>query len=258
MELDVEAEDRAAEQAVEDLLAPRADAEYLGVWPRYVPEGDDDRLGQLLADQPRQQREMIVLDEDDRALGLGLLKNDLGELAVDGLVAFPVGGPEDGPCEGDVAERPEAFVGEAGIIALVFLLGEPDAPKRIGGAGGRYGYAVIRIDHVHIGRAAAMRDPGSSTSARDGLERRNQPARRHLQLDAAAHALMHIRLAVGYDDEVCRRAVPSRGCGAASRATIAQARPPPPSDARVSRKGAGAALTVSRCLAPRIDFRRSE
>ena len=198
----MEAEDRAAEQAVEDLLAPRTDAEYLGVWPRYVPEGDDDRLGQLLADQPWQQREMIVLDEDDRALGLGLLKNDLGELAVDGLVAFPVGGPEDGPCEGDVAERPEAFVGEARIITLVFLLGEPYAPKRIGGAGGRYGYAVIRIDHVHIGRAAAMRDPGSSTSARDGLERRNQPARRHLQLDAAAHALMHIRLAVGYDDEV--------------------------------------------------------
>src|SRR5437879_9079867 len=63
MEARMEAEDRAAEQAVEQLLAPGADAERLGVRPRNVPEGDDRGLGQPLVNQPRQQRNMIILHE---------------------------------------------------------------------------------------------------------------------------------------------------------------------------------------------------
>src|SRR5712672_1414428 len=50
MKLGVKAEDRGAEQSVEDLLAPRADAECFRIWPRDVPEGDDRRARQPLAD----------------------------------------------------------------------------------------------------------------------------------------------------------------------------------------------------------------
>ena len=46
VELDMEADDRAAEQALEDLLAPRADAEDFRIRPRDMPEGDDRRLRQ--------------------------------------------------------------------------------------------------------------------------------------------------------------------------------------------------------------------
>ena len=66
VELRVEAEDAAAEQAVEQLLAPRADREGLRVGPGNVPEGDDRRVGQALADHPRQQREVVVLDQHHR------------------------------------------------------------------------------------------------------------------------------------------------------------------------------------------------
>ena len=55
VELRVEAQDRASEQAVNDLLLPRANAEGLGVRPGDVPEGDDGRLRQLFADQLGQQ-----------------------------------------------------------------------------------------------------------------------------------------------------------------------------------------------------------
>ena len=72
VELRVEAEDAAAEQAVEQLGAPRADRERLGVGPRDVPERDDRRVGQALADHPRQQREVVVLHQHDRIRRLRL------------------------------------------------------------------------------------------------------------------------------------------------------------------------------------------
>ena len=43
------------EQPVEQLVAPRADAEALRVRPGDVPEGEDRRAGQALADHPRQR-----------------------------------------------------------------------------------------------------------------------------------------------------------------------------------------------------------
>src|SRR5215204_5698654 len=53
MELRMKAEDAAAEQAVEQLLAPRTDRKCFWIWPRNVPEGDDRRGGQRLPHHPR-------------------------------------------------------------------------------------------------------------------------------------------------------------------------------------------------------------
>ena len=44
VQLHVEAEQIAAEQAVEDLFLPRADAERFAMRPRDVPEVADDRI----------------------------------------------------------------------------------------------------------------------------------------------------------------------------------------------------------------------
>ena len=72
VELRVEAQDVAAEEPVEQLDAPRADRERLGIRPRDVPERDDRRVGQALADHARQQREVVVLHENHRVVGRGL------------------------------------------------------------------------------------------------------------------------------------------------------------------------------------------
>ena len=131
MELGVESEDRAAEQAIDNALLPRADAEGLGVGPRNMPERDDRRLRQALPDHPRRQREMIVLHQHDRILGLGLLGDGIGEALVDLLVLLPVAFPELRPHERDVAQRPETFIGQTVIIAVLLLLRNPDPPKRV-------------------------------------------------------------------------------------------------------------------------------
>ena len=95
MELGVEAEDAAAEQPGEELVAPGADPEPLRVGPRDVPERDHRGPGQPLADHPRQQREVVVLDEDDRVVGVHLLADRVGELPVHRLVVAPVLAAED-------------------------------------------------------------------------------------------------------------------------------------------------------------------
>ena len=127
MELRVEAEDAAAEQAVEQLVAPRADGERLRVRPGNVPERDDRRVRQPLADHPRQQREVVVLHQHDRVVGLRLGDDGVGEARVDLAVVLPVGRAERRPHVRDVAERPQALVGEAVVVAGLLLPREPDA-----------------------------------------------------------------------------------------------------------------------------------
>ena len=122
----VETEDRAAEQALEDLGAPRADAERLGVRPWNVPERDDGGARQPLAHHPRQQREVVVLDQHDRIVGLRFVRHRIGEALVDAAVLPPVLVAEHRPDMGDVAQRPQAFVRETIVVAALLRLGQPD------------------------------------------------------------------------------------------------------------------------------------
>src|SRR5256885_6791281 len=71
VELGVKSQNTAAENTVEDRLAPRADSERFGVGPGDVPEGDDGRLRQALPDHAGQQREVLVLDQGDGIGGRG-------------------------------------------------------------------------------------------------------------------------------------------------------------------------------------------
>ena len=121
--LHVKAEQIVAEQSVQDVLAPRADAKRLAVGPRNVPELADGHVRPRLLHEARQQREVIVLHEDDGAIVGHLLDHRIGEAAVHPHVLLPVGIVEFGTRVGDVTERPERVVGAAVVVALLFFGG---------------------------------------------------------------------------------------------------------------------------------------
>ena len=181
MELGVKSENRAAEQAVDNSLLPRADAEGLRVGPGNMPEGDDRRLRQPLPDHPRREREVIVLHQDDRILGLGLLGDGVGEPRVDLFIELPVALPELRAHERDVAQRPKAFIGKTVVITVLLLVRNPDSPKRVRGSARRNADLVIGVDRFPVGAAAAVSDPGAAAGAHDRLKRRDQAARWRLQ-----------------------------------------------------------------------------
>jgi hypothetical protein len=159
VELRVKADDVRAEQAVEQLDAPWADRERFRIGPRDVPERDDGGLRQALADQARQEGEVVVLHEDDRVVAHRFLHDGVRELRVDRAVLLPVRGAEQRAHVRDVAQRPQSFVGKAFVIARDLLLAQPEPAEVIRGAFGRHCDAVAAIDGLAVGAAAAVRDP---------------------------------------------------------------------------------------------------
>ncbi len=67
-----------------------------------MPKHDDCRVRQKLANELREQREVIILHEDDRIGLLGFLRNGLGEALVDDFVLLPVDLAEHGANIGDM------------------------------------------------------------------------------------------------------------------------------------------------------------
>ena len=172
----VEAEDRAAEHALEDFPPPGTDAEGLGVRPGDVPEGQDGRPGQAGANHRRQQREVVVLHQDDRILAAGLGDDGIGEALVDGPVVLPVGFPEHRAHMGDMTQRPHAFVGEAVVVAPLLLGAEPDAPQDVFVAPGRHADPVVPVDDRR-GRRCRCRARSRCPSRRASPARPPSPVR---------------------------------------------------------------------------------
>ena len=77
MELRVETNHGTAQQARDDFLLPWTDAEDFRVRPRNMPERDDGGVWQFIAEQARQQREVVVLDQDHRIGALGFVGDGL-------------------------------------------------------------------------------------------------------------------------------------------------------------------------------------
>src|SRR5438094_8448867 len=81
--LHVEPDEVGAEHAFDDLLLPRTDAEGLEIGPRNVPEDPDTRVRTPRLDDRWQKREMVILDQHERRIGVvHLLQQRLGELLV--------------------------------------------------------------------------------------------------------------------------------------------------------------------------------
>src|SRR5580693_4792553 len=126
--LHVEADEIGPQQTIHQLTLPRTDAKGLRVRPRDVPEDRHTRIRPLLFDQPRQQSEVIILDQNHRAGYVSdFFQHGVGELAVNLLVVLPVGGTEDGAGVRNMTEWPETLVGKTVVVAFLFLLVQPHA-----------------------------------------------------------------------------------------------------------------------------------
>ena len=89
-----------------------------------MPEDCHASIRPLFLDHPRQQREVIVLDEHHRFRDIfDFLEHGGHELAVHLLVVLPIGSPKKRTGVRDVAKGPESFVGKAVVITFLFLFG---------------------------------------------------------------------------------------------------------------------------------------
>ena len=160
-------------------------------------------LGIFSADELRQQREMKVLDQHHGAVGARLRRDHVGELGVDLLIGAPIARAKRRPHVRQVAQRPESLVGEAVVVPLFLLLGEPHAAQGVGRIIRRHADVVEAVHRLAIRVAGAVRDPHAGAGAHDGLERRDHAARGHLHHRAVVGIeVMDVGLAIRHDDHL--------------------------------------------------------
>src|SRR6267378_4533947 len=132
MSLNVETDEIGAQKAVHEFALPWANAKHFRIGPRNVPEDGHAGVGARFLDHAGKEREVIVLCEKYRGLGaLHLLENDVGKTTIDFLILHPVVRAKDGAGVRDVAERPKPFVRKALVVALIFVIGKPDAAQGV-------------------------------------------------------------------------------------------------------------------------------
>src|SRR5260370_7625906 len=128
----VEPDQVGAQESVHEFSLPRANAECLLVGPRNVPENCHPSIASSLFDKPGQQREMVVLHQNDRVKrAFHLFDDSVSELVVDSLVVFPIISPEDRPGVRDVAERPKPLIAKPVVVAFLFPFVEPSPPPHL-------------------------------------------------------------------------------------------------------------------------------
>ena len=162
-----------------------------------MPEDGYAGVGPFLFDHARQQREVIILHQDERFLRVGdLREHGIGKFAVHLLVIFPVLGTKDRPRVRDMAKRPKPFIGKAEVVAVFLFLIEPHAPERILRLGRRHAQAIVLVHGFPIGIAAGLGDPGAIASAQNRLDRSDQAAGGNHDLQIAVLARVNVGLAI--------------------------------------------------------------
>ena len=111
MQRNVEANQVRAQQPIEQLSLPRANAESLGIGPWNMPEDRHASLWPRRFHQLRKQSQVVVLDKN-RGVGArrDLLKHRGGEFLVHLLVVLPIRCTENGPRMRYVTKRPQPLV----------------------------------------------------------------------------------------------------------------------------------------------------
>ena len=150
---------RAAEKSVEQVFCPRANRQCAGIGKRNVPERHDRRERQALADEPGREGKVVILDEHDRRFAVGFGKDRVRKPLVDRTVHREIIGAKDRAYVGSVAERPQPFVGEAAVIAALFLRCQPHPFQPVRRSVRRNPNAVQRVNDVSVRRAGPMRHP---------------------------------------------------------------------------------------------------
>src|SRR5690606_27018781 len=100
MKLRVEAKDGAAKKSFDDLLFPGTNSECFGIRPGDMPERDDGRLGETLADHSWRKSEMVVLDKNDWIFGFSFLNNGARKSFVDFFINAPIALTKNGAHKG--------------------------------------------------------------------------------------------------------------------------------------------------------------
>ena len=166
MVLNVEADQVRAEQSIHEFALPWTDSESLRIRPGDMPENGHARVGAFVFDHARQQREMIVLHQNERLLRIrDLLEHRIGEFTIDLLVVFPVLRAKDRPRVRDMAKGPEPLVGEPEVVAVFLFMAQPYASERILRLSGRHAQPIVFVDRFAIGIAAGLGNPGAVAGA---------------------------------------------------------------------------------------------
>src|SRR5208283_4022708 len=99
----VEADEVGAQQSIQQFPLPGADGKGFRCRPWDVPKNGYPRIRSFPLDHSGQQREMIVLYQDDGLLGtFHFFKQSVGEFAIDVLVLLPVVCAKDRTRVGDM------------------------------------------------------------------------------------------------------------------------------------------------------------
>jgi hypothetical protein len=130
--LRVEADQVGPQQALEDLAAPGQLAEDLEGGERDVQEKADGRLGQPLAQQGRQQHQVVVVNPDGVARDRGAHQG-VAEEPVGGLVRLPLPRVVDGELGEVVGQGPQRLVGETQVEVVHHGLAEVHRQAPFGG-----------------------------------------------------------------------------------------------------------------------------
>src|SRR6202158_2343612 len=129
---------------------------------------------------------MRILPQYNRCLRrFHLLDGRIGEAAIDFLISDPILGAKDGASVRDVAQRPDAFIGEAFVVALLFLGAEPDAAQRVAGMVGGNAKMVLGVDGFAVRAAGAGGDPRALRGEASRIETSDQAAGGNNNLDSS-------------------------------------------------------------------------
>src|SRR5262245_36048374 len=200
--LNVKRQQIVAEQSVEQLILPWANAENLAIRPGDVPELGHNQVGSGALQHPREERKVVVLYEDYGGITADFVEDGIGEFLVDAAIMVPVRRLEFGTGVGDVAQGPEGFIGEAAVVPVQLLLREPDPAQSIRRVVRGDGDAIVLVNDVTVGFAAPVRDPHAAAGAHDRVERRGQSTGGLLAADFTIAKNVAEGLAIGNDHQL--------------------------------------------------------
>jgi hypothetical protein len=199
---DVEAEQIIAQQTFQQLLFPRKNTEGFRVRPRDVPELRHRQFVPAHGlDHFGQQAEMVVLDEHDGRFAGGLFDDRAGEDFVDFLVPLPVRRVEFWRSKRNVAQRPQPFIRQAVVVALLLFLGQPDQSQVVCVLPWRHPYMTAGVHHGAVCVAGAVADPDAAAGPDHGVKRGGHAAGGGDDFDAPLLVPVQIRRAVGDNNE---------------------------------------------------------
>src|SRR5688572_1000575 len=97
----------------------------------------------------------------------------------------------------DVRQGPQSLVRKAVVVPFFLFLREPESLQGVFGTSGRNENHSISIGGLPVGGSRTVRDPKTRACPNDGLDRRDESARRKDRFDLRTLTVVDIGLAVG-------------------------------------------------------------